>query len=118
MTPNLVIPPQLAPRRDLDLRRDLRWFYAYRLLATSYLFIPIFMLFQDQRGLSYAGRLVLGGVFSATIVLAEVPTGVFADRFGRRRSMLLGALVMIASCLIAASSYLYDLLAAHDRGHE
>lgn len=145
MTPNLVIPPRLAERRDRrDLGRDLRWFYAYRLLATSYLFIPIFMLFQDQRGLSYAGRLALGGVFSATIVLAEVPTGVFADRFGRRRSMLLGALVMVVSCLVAASShsfggfavaevlaalslalcsgadsaYLFDLLAAHDRGHE
>jgi MFS family permease len=141
VTPNPIIPPQLQRR---DLARDLRWFYAYRLLATSYLFIPIFMLFQSHRGLSFFDRLVLGGIFSATIVLAEVPTGVFADRFGRRRSMLLGALVMVGSCLIAASShgfggfavaevlaalslalcsgadsaYLYDLLAAHDRGHE
>ena len=127
-----------------QVSRELRWFYAYRLLATSYLFIPIFMLFQNLRGLSYFDRLALGGIFSATIVIAEVPTGVFADRFGRRRAMLLGALVMVASCLIAASShgfagfavaevlgalslalcsgadsaYLYDLLAAHDRAHE
>ena len=144
MTPN----PDVARTREALARhgiaRQLRWFFVYRLLATSYLFVPIFMLFQHERGLSYLDRLVLGGLFSVTIVLAEVPTGVFADRFGRRRSMLLGALVMVASCLVAAnahgfasfaaaevlaalslalcsgadSAYLFDLLASHDRGHE
>src|SRR6185503_1543708 len=86
----------------------------------------------------------LGGIYSAVIVLAEVPTGVFADRFGRRRSMLLGALAMVGACMLALqahdfptfaiaealgalsialcsgadTAYLYDLLAAHDRTHE
>lgn len=146
MTPQL--PPEIAGRfvrsDDRTLRRDLRLFYAFRLLATSYLYVPIFMLFQADRGLSFFDRLALGGIYSAVIVLAEVPTGVFADRIGRRRSMLLGALAMVGSCLLAAqahdfatfavaealgaisialcsgadSAYLYDLLVAHDRGHE
>jgi MFS family permease len=126
------------------LTRNLRLFYAFRLLATSYLFVPIFMLFQADRGLSFFERLALGGIYSAVIILVEVPTGVFADRMGRRRSMLCGALAMVASCLLATradgfvefaiaeslaalsmalisgadSAYLYDLLAAHDRAHE
>lgn len=126
------------------LRRNLRLFYAFRLLATSYLFVPIFMLFQEERGLSYFERLVLGGIYSAVIILVEVPTGVFADRLGRRRSMLLGSLAMVVACVMAArahgfaemavvecvaalsmalcsgadSAYLYDLLAEHDRAHE
>jgi len=146
VTPQL--PPEIAGRfvrsDDRTLRRDLRLFYAFRLLATSYLYVPIFMLFQADRGLSFFDRLALGGIYSAVIVLAEVPTGVFADRIGRRRSMLLGALAMVGSCLLAAqahdfatfavaealgaisialcsgadSAYLYDLLVAHDRGHE
>ena len=146
MTPQL--PPELAGRfvrsDDRTLRRDLRLFYAFRLLATSYLYVPIFMLFQADRGLSFFDRLALGGIYSAVIVLAEVPTGVFADRIGRRRAMLFGALAMVGSCLLAAqahdfatfavaetlgaisialcsgadSAYLYDLLVAHDRGHE
>ncbi|MGE0547063.1 MAG: MFS transporter [Kofleriaceae bacterium] len=127
-----------------ELARSLRLFFAFRLLATSYLFVPIFMLFQESRGLSYFERLALGGIYSAVIVFAEVPTGVFADRFGRRRSMLVGAIAMIASCVLAAradqfehfviaevlgalsialcsgadSAYLYDLLRRHGREHE
>ena len=126
------------------LVRNLRLFYALRLLATSYLFTPIFMLFQQGRGLSFFERLALGGIYSGVIILVEVPTGVFADRLGRRKSMACGALAMVASCLLASqadnfpefivaeslaalsmalvsgadSAYLYDLLAAHDRAHE
>lgn len=126
------------------LRRELRLFYAFRLLATSYLFVPIFMLFQAERGLSFFERLALGGLYSAVIVVVEVPTGVVADRLGRRRSMLWGALAMVAASLLAArahgfasfavaeslaalsmalcsgadSAYLYDLLAAHGRAGE
>jgi MFS family permease len=127
-----------------DVKRELRLFYAFRLLATSYLFVPIFMLFQAERGLSFFERLALGGLYSAVIILVEVPTGVFADRVGRRRSMLCGALAMVVACLLAAradgfaafavaealaalsmalcsgadSAYLYDLLAAHGKTAE
>jgi MFS family permease len=142
VTPQL--PNHVLERSAHALRRDLRLFYLFRLLGTSYLFIPIFMLFQADRGLSFFERLALGGIYSAVVVAVEVPTGVFADRFGRRRSMILGALTMVCSCLLAFqardfatfaiaealgalsialcsgadSAYLYDLLAAHDRAHE
>jgi MFS family permease len=124
--------------------RTLRLFYLFRLLATSYLYVPIFMLFQDERGLTFFERLALGGIYSATVIAVEIPTGVFADRIGRRRAMLTGALMMSASCLVAAeahsfhvfviaeclaaismalcsgadSAYLFDLLLEHDRVHE
>lgn len=126
------------------MSRNLRLFYLFRLLATSYLYVPIFMLFQEGRGLSFFERLVLGGIYAAVIVAVEVPTGVFADRIGRRRSMMIGALTMAASCLVAFSAhdfatfavaetlaamsmalcsgadsaYLFDLLLEHDRVHE
>ncbi|HEY5927312.1 MAG TPA: MFS transporter [Kofleriaceae bacterium] len=126
------------------MSRNLRLFYLFRLLATSYLYVPIFMLFQEGRGLSFFERLALGGIYAGVIVAVEIPTGVFADRIGRRRSMMLGALTMAASCLVAFkahgfgmfviaealaavsmalcsgadSAYLFDLLLEHDRVHE
>lgn len=126
------------------IQRSLRTFYVFRLLATSYLYVPIFMLFWESRGLSFFERLALGGLYSAVVILVEVPTGVFADRIGRRRSMLIGALTMVASCLLATrassfgafaiaetlgavslalcsgadSAYLFDFLHTHDRVHE
>jgi MFS family permease len=124
--------------------RNLRLFYLFRLLATSYLYVPIFMLFEASRGLTFFERLALGGIYSAVIIAVEIPTGVFADRIGRRRSMIYGALTMVASSLLAArahgfapfavaealaavsmalcsgadSAYLFDLLLEHDRVHE
>jgi MFS family permease len=130
--------------RSTPTPRDLKLFYLFRLLATSYLYVPIFMLFQQTRGLSFSQRLALGGLYSVVVILVEVPTGVFADRLGRRRSMMLGAAAMIGSCLVAFqadsfawfavaevlaatsialcsgadSAYLYDLLGHHGRAHE
>jgi MFS family permease len=126
------------------MARDLRLFYLFRLLATSYLYVPIFMLFMESRGLSFGERMALGGLYSAVVILVEIPTGVFADRIGRRQSMMLGAATMVASCLIAHearsfaafavaemlaavsmalcsgadSAYLFDLLAERGVAHE
>ncbi len=92
-------------------RRQLRLFYAYRLLATSYLYVPIFMLFQAARGLTFFEQLALGAVYAGAILVAEVPTGVFADRFGRRRSMALGAVALVASALIAIPAHRFATFA-------
>ena len=83
------------------MARDLRLFYLFRMLATSYLWVPIFVPFMMSRGLSFRDIMILAGVFSAVVIVVEIPTGAFADRIGRRTSMMTGALIMAASCLIA-----------------
>src|SRR5688500_13691962 len=83
------------------MARDLRLFYLFRLLATSYLWVPISCLLMSARGLSFLEVMLLAVIYSAVVILVEIPTGVFADRIGRRRSMMLGTLAMVASCLIA-----------------
>ncbi len=121
------------------LRRRLALFQLYRFLSTSYLFAPVLIKFFVARGLSITEITLLNTVYCATAMLFEVPTGVLADRWGRRRAMVLGALMMAAGCLIdfsghgfvqfalgegllalgmtlssgADSAYLYDLLRAH-----
>ncbi|MEZ4399419.1 MAG: MFS transporter [Kofleriaceae bacterium] len=126
------------------MARDLRLFYLFRLLATSYLWVPIFVPFMVSRGLSFRDIMVLGGVYSAIVIVVEVPTGAFADRLGRRTSMMAGALMMTVSCVIAYqahgmgdflvseclaavsmslcsgadSAYLFDLLATNGVAHE
>lgn len=80
------------------LRRNLWLFHLYRLLSTSYLFIPV--LFLRSRGLSYTQVGLLNTVYSVTVMLFEVPTGALADHFGRRLAMGLGSLLMAAGCLV------------------
>lgn len=59
-------------------------------------------LFLLDAGLSLTGSFVANAAFSAGMVLFEVPTGVVADGFGRRRSFLLGT----ATLLVATGLYL------------
>jgi MFS family permease len=126
------------------MARDLRLFYVFRLLATSYLWVPVFVHFMDARGLGFDQIMLLGAIYCGVVILVEIPTGAFADRIGRRPSMMAGALAMVASCITAYfahsfavfvvaealaavsmslcsgadSAYLFDLLHANGRSDE
>ncbi|RMH44813.1 MAG: MFS transporter [Deltaproteobacteria bacterium] len=83
------------------MARDLRLFYLFRLLATSYLWVPIFVYFFESRGLQWSEISILGAIYCGVVILVEIPTGAFADRIGRRRSMMAGTLAMVAACVTA-----------------
>jgi MFS family permease len=128
----------------LGMARDLRLFYVFRLLATSYLWVPISMAFMASRGLGFDQIMMLSALYSGVVIAVEIPTGALADRMGRRVTMMAGALAMVASCLVAYhahsfavfavaealaaisislcsgadSAYLFDLLAARGKVEE
>ncbi len=55
---------------------------------------PVAVFFYQQRGLDYFQILVLESVLVVFMFLFEIPTGIFADKFGRKKSILLGALLL------------------------
>jgi MFS family permease len=119
-------------------------FYLFRLLSTSYLFVPVSVAFALSRGLDLFQVFLLNSIYCGTVICCEVPTGALADRVGRRAAMRAGALAMIAACatyaiahsfaafavaeLLAAlsmtlcsgadSAYLFDLLQEHGLAHD
>lgn len=60
----------------------LRWFL---------LVIPIIVLFYQENGLSLLQVFALQAVFAFAVVVIEIPSGYFADLWGRRTSLLWGA---------------------------
>jgi predicted MFS family arabinose efflux permease len=128
-------------RDDARLATDLKLFHVYRFLSTSYLFMPVLVKFFQTRGLDFTHIALLNSVYALTAIVFEVPTGALADRFGRARAMMLGALLMAIGCVIdydgrtfwafavgegllalgmtltsgADSAYLYDLLRSSGR---
>jgi MFS family permease len=67
---------------------------AYRFLMNFQLWWPIWVIYlQKERGLSLTQITLLDVPFFLLVVLAEVPTGAIADRFGRRVSLMLGSLM-------------------------
>lgn len=126
------------------MARDLRFFYLFRLLSTSYLFVPVTVAFAASRGLGFVEIMLLNSIYCLVVIVAEVPTGAIADRMGRRPAMMAGAVAMVAACITylmahgfwgfaaaealaalsmtlcsgADSAYLFDLLNDHGRGEE
>src|SRR5947207_15770303 len=81
------------------MARDLRMFYLFRLLSTSYLFMPVQVAFALSRGLGIVEFALLNTIYCVIVIATEVPTGALADHYGRRAAMMAGALAMIAACL-------------------
>ena len=90
--------PMSPPTPDLRraCERNLRVYYVFKLLSEMWLLIPIFIAFLLlDRGLSVGQVALIESPFWLMATLAEVPTGAVADRWGRRVSLLLGAVTTV-----------------------
>lgn len=65
--------------------------YLFKMLYGFFLSIPIIVLFWQQNGLSMFQVMVLQGLFAVAVILLEVPSGYFADRYGRKVSLTLAS---------------------------
>ncbi len=68
-------------------------------LASSATFVT-YALFLKSHGLNYLQINLVNFVFMLCVTLLELPTGIFADLFGRRYSLLWGCLLFVPSNLI------------------
>ena len=57
--------------------------------------LPVIVLFWQENGLDMFDVYILQGVFALFIVLLEVPTGMVADRIGKKTSLLWGLGVLL-----------------------
>jgi MFS family permease len=79
-------------------RRPLLTYFVYRSLALTWAFAPFQVIYLQWKGLTLAEVFDLNVVFSLSAVAFEVPTGVLADRYGRRVSMSAAGFVMALAC--------------------
>ena len=56
--------------------------------------IPIIVPYFQQHGLTMQQVFLTQAWFGAVVVLMEIPSGVLADRFGRKPALVLGALFL------------------------
>lgn len=84
---------------DDAARSVARPFYVYAVLANSLFQRGVFVLFLYERGFSAGQVALLQTLIYLVSGLAELPTGVIADRIGRRASIVIGQ-VLIAGCLL------------------
>jgi MFS family permease len=74
-----------------------------------HLYIHVYALLLQQRGLTLLQISTIESVVIATMFLAEVPTGVIADRVGRRWSVTLSVVLLMCGELLFLFSRSYPL---------
>lgn len=75
---------------------DLRPLTAYAALTYPFACVPFLYFHFRDRGVDVAGYADLIAIYYLVMVVVEVPTGLLADRFGRKATMVLGPMVLAA----------------------
>ncbi|MGE5594585.1 MAG: MFS transporter [Hyphomicrobiales bacterium] len=93
--------------------RNIRLLFLFWFLREFQLWIPVWIVFLTlEQGFSLTNVTTAEGIYLVGVVLLEVPTGAVADRWGRSRSLALGALALGASILIFAFTTSFPVLLA------
>lgn len=71
----------------------------------------VWVLYLAYCGLSLAKIGLLEGIYHATSILCEIPSGAVADLLGRKRSMILSRICIGVSCLLMLFSRSFGLFA-------
>ncbi len=69
------------------------------------LYMPIIVLFYQENGLSMYDVFLLQGIYSVAVVLLEIPSGYFADVWGRKSTMIIGAIFGIMGFTVYTFSH-------------
>lgn len=92
------------------LENNVRLYPYFRLAGDALAWLPIFFLFFSQY-LTLSEVVALEAVYYIAVVFAEVPSGYFSDRFGRRKTLLLSSATLIACYVVFLSGQSFLVLA-------
>ncbi len=90
------------------------WKYYLRQFFGGMLFVvPVIVLFWQENGLSITEIMVLQSIYAIVVVLLEVPTGYFADLYGRKKSLIIASIATFLAVLAySLSSNFFQFLGA------
>ena len=99
---------------EIDFLRNLKLINLYTIFLNSIFILPILVPFyRDELGLTFHDFLIGESVFALVLILVDVPSGYLADRWGRRKTLILGAFTLVAAytSLALATGFWSALLA-------
>lgn len=88
----------------MKIEKIIRRYYAFQFLASFSLFSAVLVpFFTNWGGITLAKTQLLQSWFMFAVFLMEVPTGAVADYFGRKYSLIAGAIVFAMGALVYGS---------------
>ncbi|OGE76115.1 MAG: hypothetical protein A3C85_02430 [Candidatus Doudnabacteria bacterium RIFCSPHIGHO2_02_FULL_48_21] len=86
------------------LKKDIRLYYAFCFLTGFYVANGTAVLFAQALGLAYSQIFTLTGFYMLMFILFEVPTGALADLIGRKKTIILGCVVLALGAVASGLS--------------
>ena len=94
----------------MSVKSNIWKYYLYK-ASFNVLFVPVEVLFYQERGLSFTQIMTLASIHYIVTALSEIPTGVVADRWGRKYSLIIGSFGVSIASFILALSYSFSVFA-------
>lgn len=92
-----------------NLKHNIKNNYIFSFLINLSLTESIWMLYLAYRGMSLWQIGLLESIYHIFSLSFEMPTGMIADRFGRRLSRILGRVMTFAACLLMLSAHSFEM---------
>ena len=86
--------------RTSRIERNLRLYPVVQAIVFTPVMLPIIVLFWEDNGLDMLEVFVLQGLFAVAMAVAEVPTGMVADRLGKKTSLTAGVLIVLVGMFV------------------
>ncbi|WP_028784743.1 MFS transporter [Thalassobacillus devorans] len=84
---------------------NIKFLFLSKIFGSIRFIAPVLTLFYFSRGLDETQILFVMTFFSIGVLIGEIPTGIFADRFGAKTSFLFGSLLGIGSHALLLAAY-------------
>lgn len=80
--------------------------------SSLYFYLPVITIYYQQKGLTFLQMGSLWGITTITIFLSEIPTGILADKLGRKTSIIFAMLFQLVGevLFLFAGNYLHFIL--------
>lgn len=96
---------------DKNYKSNIINFKIFVALTSVLFYLPIFVIFYNDRGLVYSEITTLKIILFITVLLLEVPSGVFSDTIGIKLSIVFSVFLYCVSFVITAFSTEFYLFA-------
>lgn len=97
----------------MSINRNIKLIHAHTVLTHTLFLLPVLVPYYASIGLTFRDFLIGEAVFSAVVLLCEVPSGWISDVWRRKTTLMLGGLVFMAAiCGLMLADNFWEATAA------
>ncbi|PLR89828.1 MFS transporter [Bacillus sp. T33-2] len=92
-----------------NLTKNIRYIYIYIFVAQLFFDRALWVIYMGDSGMTMTQIGILEALLHLSVVLIEIPTGMIADLYGRKQSLLIGNILSICYAIVMLISDSFSL---------